>query len=225
MSEDSGSWLGPNASELARSVPLSEVPPGAVLRRPLTLAADARRVTWDEPDRVESEPVRILRSVDSPDPDVDHGGLVFGRVDYGLGDVAPGPVMDPRPQGPYQHLPGIIALMLANKATGVRAGVLAVMDQFEAEVARSLPEFAGRARSLRLDLEQALAGETPVPPHLWREFNDRGGSCHYPGCELPVDAHPAPAGRCICADMLPEGDPVRPCPEHGQQVDGSQVGE
>lgn len=171
MTEGGGSWLAGDAD--------------TPLDAPITLAPDVEQggemrhlFARDYPDHV--APVR-LHVVPPPDPEVDH-------------EERSRPVLAAPRRDRYGHLPGVISLMLADKASRVRVGVLAVAEQFEAEVARLLPEFSARARSLRLDLEQALAGETPAPVHPWREFNDRGNSCHYPGCELPVDAHPEPAG-------------------------------
>lgn len=118
-------------------------------------------------------------------------------------------------------MPGMTRLRLVNQVIELRAGVLEVLADFEEEVARTLPEFTGRVRMLRADLERALTGErwcicalpvpegqavracpehpheagvpVPVAEHPWREFNKHGNTCHFPGCDKTEDQHPAAA--------------------------------
>jgi hypothetical protein len=81
------------------------------------------------------------------------------------------------------------AIMLS--ATAVRRcdHVLGVLNAFQAEVDRLWPEFAGRARILRADIEAALGQDPPVPPHPWQEYNRHGNTCHYPGCTRDEEDH------------------------------------
>lgn len=92
--------------------------------------------------------------------------------------------------------PGLERLRLVNQVIGIRADVLQALDSFERDVHRALPEFTGRVRRLRADLEQALAGEqrpVEVAEHAWQEYNGDGNTCHYPGCRRTEDEHPAAA--------------------------------